>query len=291
MGIAAQRQQCVAAHARQKRNCRRLAPAVRRGRLIEPDALLCRTVEVIVIWQARFLPGAHEGIAQRVMVTGIADFQRAVDTVKRLGIFLIGFTAFEYREYVAPAPALAACRFPIVVILSLPSDIDHTVDRRTAAQQLALLHVDASSADARLGLGTEVPGQLFINFLKPAGYGDEEVPIGRSRFQQQHALAGLDEPACDDAPGRACADYDIVIAVHDRPLGARPGSKQRPAWGTCPIARRSPRYRPRHATLNTPALQSAVQPPGALRETFDARYCADASALPQNSAPAPRKRQ
>ena len=59
--------------------------AVESGRLIIADALATVVIKIVNVWQADLLPGADEGLGQRVAIAIFTHLERPLGTVQRIG--------------------------------------------------------------------------------------------------------------------------------------------------------------------------------------------------------------
>src|SRR5688572_28020475 len=141
----------------QIRGRRAAAPTVVSGQLKITSTVLRRSIEVIVAGNAERSGTVDECIDQQVPVRNIGHFQRSVAAVKRTGPALIALVANEVRQHIVVAPADIAESSPLVIVLTLPTDVDESVDGARSAQRLSPRPVNAASVHTRLGIGVEAP--------------------------------------------------------------------------------------------------------------------------------------
>ena len=103
---------------------RTLPAAVRH--LVDPHAVLCLAVEVLVESQTGLLARVDEGAGDAVARAVLAHRQRPADAVPARGAALVVLGLQEVGEEVRPRPAGDA---PAVVVERVAADVDHRVDR------------------------------------------------------------------------------------------------------------------------------------------------------------------
>ena len=112
----------------------------------------------VIIVRSR-IPRLHAGIDERlvervsrhVVATGHAERPFAAAIV--VFATLPGFGPLEIWQAVGIAPAVRARRDPFVEIAGMAADIDHAIDRRSAAKALAARAGNLPVIDAGLRLG------------------------------------------------------------------------------------------------------------------------------------------
>ncbi len=101
--------------------------------LVEPNPFLLGAVEIVVAAVARGHRRLHETLRDRVAGARVAHMQRAVAAVQRIVIAardtLVAFRSLEVRQHGVPAPAGAAERGPVVVVVPVAAGVDHRVER------------------------------------------------------------------------------------------------------------------------------------------------------------------
>jgi hypothetical protein len=214
----------------QKRVRRRMAPAAPGGQGIGADA-----------FGQHGVAGGKSGLLRRgqVMPAQLVVLRRAVADPQRTrpGRAPVGrdpaFHPLEGRRRLGRPPARVSRRLPVGEIRGQAADIDHRVDRRRAAQQLAARPVDGASVKPRLGLGAEPP--VHARVVEQPAIADRhphvETPVGSAGLQKQHVVAAIRaQPLGQHATGRARADDDIVDHVHRAAPGpSRPSAAGSPA--------------------------------------------------------------
>ena len=154
----------------------------------------------------------------------IGHIQRAADAVKLVGAVGLVLGLLEVGQDGIPIPPLATALPPFVVVGVMAAHIHHAVDRAGAAERLAARQIEPAVAKLRLRHGLELPVHRRID----VGLGEAErdvdpwIAVGRSGFQQQHAMAaGFRQTRGNHAAGTARASDDEVVGVcfpgHSRP--------------------------------------------------------------------------
>jgi len=156
-------------------------------------------------------------------VRAIGDVQGAADAAPLVGAGSVVLQRLEGGQEVVIAPAWIAGDGPGVEILARPPDIDHGVDRARTAEQLAARPVVGIAGKARIRLGLVVPvdGRIEEGLAVAERHLDIETTIGSAGLQYQHGeTARGREPFRDDRSGRAGADDDEIINLHDVRAGS-----------------------------------------------------------------------
>src|SRR5712671_1812991 len=169
-----------------------LVAAPELGNLIKAGAFLFRSVEIIVATDLVFRASVDEGVADRPRAALVGDAQRPVAAVQIIGAALIAFGALEIGQNIVPRPAVAAKGGPIVVIVAVAPDVDHSVDRTRATECLA----------ARLIAAAAVEPWLWHRFEGPV------VDLRLSRKHRRHADRCSDENTLAFATSLDQADGD-----------------------------------------------------------------------------------
>src|SRR5690606_10291096 len=201
---------------------RRAARAIALGDLVQPDALLARTVEVVVAGEARLHACLDERVRKRIDVTQVGYRQRTVATVQRVAAARVAFAAAEVRQHRGPVPARRALRGPTVVVGGHAAHVAHGVERTRSAEHLAARPPQRAAAQLRLRRGVVVPVHALLpdQLRQPCRHVDEGVPVARAGFEQQHAHAGVFGQAIGEyAAGGAGADDDVVVFRARRVMG------------------------------------------------------------------------
>ncbi len=123
----------------------------------------------------------------------------------------------EIGKHVAIAPAAGAHLLPGVVVLGVAAHIDHAVDRRGTANDLAARRHEAAIIEMRLRLRCEAPVvALHVHRIGKGGrHLDQRPPIGAAIFEDEDAvLSVLGKPVCHDGTGRAGSNDDEVVIRH-----------------------------------------------------------------------------
>ena len=121
----------------------------------------------------------------------------------------------EIGQHVRPAPAFIAELAPVVVIRRLAAHVDHAVDRRRAAEDLAARIGDRAAVQSGNRLGLHAPvGARIAHGVEIADRDVEPDPVVlAARLDQQHAMAaGRGQAVGEHAACTAGANDDEVVA-------------------------------------------------------------------------------
>ena len=154
------------------------------GQLVVADPVLLRPVEVVVGLMPGLLRRLDIGVHQGVPGPAVADGQRAAGAVQVARAALVVLGPQEVGQHVRPAPSGRAARRPLVVVGTVPADVDHRVHRRRAAQHLAAGQVPAPEVDARARgrSGSPSPTWTGTASRRPPGCGSQpRYRAGRPR--------------------------------------------------------------------------------------------------------------
>ena len=194
-----------------------LAAPVARRELRELDAVRRGAVGVRVDREPGRPARLDDREVDRVGVVARGHVPRSADAVELRLATVVVLRPAQQRQHVGVGPAVVAEVGPVIEVAGPAADVEHPVHRARAAEHAAPRPLDLPPV--QLGLGDRP--QVVV--LRPAleledavGVADRRVGVPRARLQQQHAHAGVDEPARDDGPGRAGPDHDDL-----RPGGRR----------------------------------------------------------------------
>jgi hypothetical protein len=150
---------------------------------------LLSAVEVVGAAHAVLARTTDEGLDQLVLVADVRHRQRPVAAMEGARTALVALGLDEVRQHIVITPAVVAERGPMVVVFALPADVDQAVDRARSTKGLAARPVDAPPVHVRVGVGMETPVVLRAphRLAVPDRQVNPERPVGRARFQQQHA--------------------------------------------------------------------------------------------------------
>src|SRR5216684_8694736 len=191
----------------------RAAPALARGRLMVADTFLARAIEIVIAWETQLHRALDEGLADRVPIGNIGDAERPIGPVERVGTPCLVLGTLEIGQHVLERPPGVAELTPMIEILGLAADIDHTVDRGGAAEHLAARPENAAIAGAGVGLGLVAPvdGRIGEGLAKAEGDMDPAVAVlAPSLDQQDTSCRVLAEPGRHRATGRPRTDNDKI---------------------------------------------------------------------------------
>ena len=124
------------------------------------EAFLAVTVDVVGQVVAGFLDGLKQSLEQRAGGGAAGEVQRAVMAAARIVVLGCGgvLHAVEVRQAVGKVPVLhAGVLGPLLIIHRVAALVDHAVDGRGTAEQLAARVVDASVIHLWLRLGLVLP--------------------------------------------------------------------------------------------------------------------------------------
>src|SRR5215213_6584389 len=115
----------------------RPAPSVLLVDMEVRNAFVAACVEVAHAGNAGFDSGLNEGIEDLPPHAGLLDAPFATSAVMLACAEIMVQVLAEDRFHAVPAPAIEPHLAPVVVILALSAHVDHGIDGRAAAQDLA----------------------------------------------------------------------------------------------------------------------------------------------------------
>ena len=202
----------------QEGTCRRHAAAALGVDLVDAGTLLRGAVEILVERQPGFGRRLEELPCQRVDATAIVgDMQRSAAPAKIVGAGLVVFNRLEIGQQVGKAPARIAEVAPAVIVVRVPPDPHHGVDRARTAEQLAARPVVGIAGEPGVGLGPVVPvdGRIEEGLAVAERHLHEEAKVAAAGLQHQHGMASARrQPLGNDRTGRAGADDDEIVSLH-----------------------------------------------------------------------------
>ena len=206
------RDHCVGHHGKVRAAARRVevgrggarAKAAPGIELVVPGALLPRAVEIVVGREAGLRGRGDERVGERMRLRR-----------RRNGEFGL----LEPGLHVLPAPTRVARVAPAVVVLALPADVQHAVDRAGAADHAPAGLFEHAAVQRRLGRGRVHPviAGVAEELRVPDRDLDPRAAVFTACFQQQHAMAaGLGQAGGQHAArgARACDDeveFNVVL--------------------------------------------------------------------------------
>ena len=211
--------------------------------LIDADTFGFRYVEIGARANLQTSGGSDEIPVNRVGIAQITDRQGAAGAMKgfiHCGV-AVQFRAAEIGQHILISPSGTARSRPAVVIGAVAPDVDHAVDRRTAAQHLATWHGDNPATQPRLRCRFEQPvvTRVFGQPDHPQRNADQRAAVAPPGFDQAHPDCGISaQPVGQHRSGRA-GPHDHIVKV---PAGGhRPHlvwrfERQRPATPLDPVA-------------------------------------------------------
>ena len=198
------------------------APAVPLRCVESRNALRLIAVQVLRAPLAGLLASVEESIEQRAFEAALADTERTRSAAPVVGAAVAGLAGLEVRQAPGVAPfRQAKLVSPTIVVERMPTHIDHRVDRRRAADDLAARHVDGPVEKLRLRLGHIVPvdARIEVGTIDAGRDMDHELVIHGAGLEDENTILRIGaELGCQHAARRAGANDHIVVA---RCLGHR----------------------------------------------------------------------
>ena len=192
------------------------ALAVAVGHLIDTDAFLLRTVEIVVDRVAGLATCLQEVRQERVGAAQVHHIERSALAVPVVGAALVVLGTLEVRQHVLKRPARVALGRPVVVVARMASGVDHGVDRTRPAHHLAARLVAAPTMQPRLRHGVVTPAVELVlgHHGQPTWAVDEDAAVGGSRLDEGDSMARvLAQASRQGATGRSSAHDDGVVHV------------------------------------------------------------------------------
>ena len=185
--------------------------------LVEAEALLLGSVEILADREAGLACRLQEDPVKQVVGAQSGDVERAGPAVPFAAEILVAFGLLEIGKNVGERPAFVPERRPMVIVRTVPTGVDHGVDRRRSAERSAARLVSAPPVEAALRHGLERPIVDARRNHEDAGERRVDDPaVARAAcFQQADRDARiLAQPAGDRAAGGTGAQHQIVELVH-----------------------------------------------------------------------------
>ena len=189
------------------------ADATALGHVEVAAALVVAAIEIVGLGDAALLRGVAECVQDLPADPGRLDAPLAAGAVELAGAQPMVLGPLEQGQDVVPGPAGIAELAPMVVVGRLAAHVDHAVDGRAAAQDLAARIVQRTPVQAGIGLRLEAPiGARVAHGVEVAdGNVDPVVVVAATRLQQQDAVPGVGgKPVRQHAARRAGTDDDVV---------------------------------------------------------------------------------
>ena len=197
-----------------------------------PDPFLALAVDIRIEGDAELLRRRDEDACERMRRRHVRDAERPAIAVVFARAEGIGLHALEVGQHVAVAPraGVADEAGPLVIVLVLAPDVDHAVDRARAAEHLAARPHGVAPVERGVGLAHVHPVEAGIEDRLDLAGGNAQHRRGveAAAFEQQDLVLRVGgKPVCKHAPGRACADDDVVPRHPSLPMpffahGSRP---------------------------------------------------------------------
>ncbi len=190
------------------------ATAAQRGLVHRAEPFLPEAVHVARVGITGLLGCFDEGMKQRIAHRGRRDRQRSAGAVVVVGSLQAVFAAHEVRQAVRVRPVGQSRPLrPAVVVERMAPDVDHSVDRRRAAQHPAARAIHPASVHRGLGFGVVVPVVAVVRerHRKRRRHPDENAVIGPSGLQHgQLHIRVLAQAVGQHAAGRPGPDDHVV---------------------------------------------------------------------------------
>src|SRR5216684_1771681 len=134
-----------------------VAPSVANCHLHAGNAMLLRSVVIIIVGMAGLDGRFDIGVDERILVSRLAYRERALPASIEACAALPGFLPAEIGEHVGIGPAgCAVCR-PTIVVGAVAAHIRHGIDPGLAAFELAAHALQMTVAGAWIGLAVVTP--------------------------------------------------------------------------------------------------------------------------------------
>ncbi len=178
-------------------------------------------VEVGADGIARLSPRLDEGVIERVTFMPMRRRQRSGVAAIGVGWSTKALRPTKVGQHVSISPALRALLLPALEIERMPANVNHAIDRRRAAKNLAAGTGDAPSAKMRLGLApiTPIVGLGVHRDRQRRRHLDEQGAVGSAVFKHEHARAAvLGQPVGEHAARGTRADNNVIesLTIHSR---------------------------------------------------------------------------
>ena len=193
------------------------------GHVHPAEALLLEAVHVLGKGVAGLLCRLQERLVQRVAALAPGHAQGPFTAAVPAGAQLVRLRPAEVGQAVRVVPARGALALPALVVLGVPTHVDHGVERRGATPDAAPRPVQHAAVQARLRLGVVAPVVRVVAQVGHEGRGHVDLPaeplaprvhVLGPGFQQQHMLVGvLREPARQHAAGGARTHHHVAVVT------------------------------------------------------------------------------
>ena len=199
----------------------RPAGAVPHRHLHGAEAFLLAAVVVGRHRIAGLASGFDEGVIERIGAGAARDVQRAGTAAPPFLAAMARLGTNEIRENVTIRPAAGAHLLPGVEVAGMAAHVDHAVDGRRAADDLAARRRQAAAAEGGLRLGAEAPVvERHVHGVgERRGHLDERADVGAAVFEDEDRVAAvLAQPVRHRGTGRARSYDDVVERRHGNQL-------------------------------------------------------------------------
>ncbi|KAG0164910.1 hypothetical protein DFQ30_009234 [Apophysomyces sp. BC1015] len=179
------------------------------------DAAVVAAIEIVGGRNARLLRGLTECFENPPFQPLFLDTPFAAGAMPGVTAAVIVLAAPEHRQYRIPAPTrIAAGASPFIVVLALPTHVDHAVDRRRSAEYPAARVDQRAPIQARLShcLVQPISARIADAIQITDWNMDPVVIVFSACLQQQHPGVGVGrEPVRQHTTGCARAHYNVVV--------------------------------------------------------------------------------
>src|SRR5215213_8144507 len=180
------------------------------------DTFVAARIEIADAGNAGLDRGFDEGIQDVPAGARGLDAPFAAHAMMLAGSEVVIEVLAEDRLHIVPTPARKTHLAPVVVILALASHVDHSVDRRAAAQDLAPRIVQDPAVQACLSFGLEHPigagiadgEEIADRDVKP-----DPVVLAASFENADRVSRILGQAVCQNAAGGTCPDNYVIKCI------------------------------------------------------------------------------
>ena len=184
--------------------------------LVVGEAVLRGAVIVRVARVAEFLAGPDYVVGEVETIAHVGDPKPARGAAERRVAAVAPLRFLEEGQHLLPGPAAIAHLRPVVEVAGIATHIEHPVDRRGAADDLAARQRHGAVVRVVLRVDLEPPvHHVAVEGPRVSGGNvDEGVAVQSACLQNEHAVAApLRKPGGQNGAGRTGADDDPVEAA------------------------------------------------------------------------------
>ena len=190
--------------------------SIARRELEVARAFLLRSVDVVVARDTDLLRAGDERIAHVAPHPHVADRERTAGTVPLVRPSLLVLGLDEVGQHVVERPACVPELTPVIEVLRLAADVEQSVDRAGAAEDLPARPVEAAPVERRLRFGLVAPirGRIVHGLEVADWYVDPGIGILAAGLEQQDAGRRVVAQAGRQHAARRTGAHDDVVIVH-----------------------------------------------------------------------------